>query len=126
MKTKTCLTTNEFILGLLNGLASELGTDSDSNMEAILKCKIELVVKQAVRFWTEIKPQTFRALHAGQLWCGFQVEKIQDLKGRVVQNLDGLIQIVKFSIFLLQVTNVFLLSYKSMQTYHHFRLLGCL
>jgi hypothetical protein len=65
-------------------------------MEAILKCKIDLVVKQTLRFWTEkntrdLLAQENRALHAGQVWCGFQVENIQDLKGRVVQNLDGLI-----------------------------------
>jgi hypothetical protein len=74
----------------------------------------------------DLLAQVNKSLHAGQLWCGVQVEKIQDLKGRVVQNLDGLVQVVQFSIFLLMVTNVFPLSYKSMSTSRHFRLLGCL
>jgi ABC-type phosphate transport system permease subunit len=81
-------------------------------------------------FWSvksrDLLAHVNRALPAGQLWCGVQVEKIQDLKGRVAQNLDELVQIVQFTIFLLQVTNVFPLPYRSMSTSRHFGLLGCL
>lgn len=62
--------------------------DSDSDMEAILKCQTDIVVIQTFEIFDseltrDLLVWVTRMLHAGEVWHGVQTEKTQDLKGRL-------------------------------------------